>query len=261
MADGPAKRIQELTARIREADHAYYILDNPVLSDAEYDRLMRELDRARGGEPPARHATTPRPGGSPAPPSEKFEKVAHREPMLSLGNVTTDEELDEFDARVRKLLGPAAGDRVEYVCEPKLDGLAVELVYREGRARRGLDPRRRRGGRGRDREPPDRGRPGRQRRRAAPPPRRPARAARGPRGGAAPEGALRGHEPRPRARGAAALRQPPQRRGRLAAAARLAHHRHPAALLRGLRGARPGRPGLEDPLGEARDRWPAWASP
>jgi DNA ligase (NAD+) len=131
MGEGPARRIQELTARIREADHAYYLLDNPILSDAEYDRLMRELIALEEANPRLARDDSPtrRVSGTP---SEKFEKVAHREPMLSLGNVTTDLELDEFDGRVRKLLGLGAGDEVEYVCEPKLDGLAVELVYRKG---------------------------------------------------------------------------------------------------------------------------------
>jgi DNA ligase (NAD+) len=129
MAERPAKRIEELTRRIREADRAYYVLDNPVLSDAEYDRLMRDLIALEEAHPglAAPDSPTRRVSGAP---SEKFAKVEHREPMLSLGNVTTDEELDEFDARVRKMLG--TGEEVEYVCEPKLDGLAVELVYRDG---------------------------------------------------------------------------------------------------------------------------------
>ena len=131
MADGPAKRIEELTARIREADHAYYLLDNPVLSDAEYDRLMHDLLALEEAHPQLAAADSPTRRVSGAP-SEKFEKVAHREPMRSLGNVTADEELDEFDVRVRKLLVLGAGAEVEYVCEPKLDGLAVELVYQGG---------------------------------------------------------------------------------------------------------------------------------
>ncbi len=127
-----AARARELAARLRAADHAYYVLDNPVLADAEYDRLMREL-QALEAEHPALvtpDSPTQRVGGAP---SEKFEKVAHREPMLSLGNVTSDEELDDFDARVRKLLGAPEGTEIGYVVEPKLDGLAVELVYEGGR--------------------------------------------------------------------------------------------------------------------------------
>ena len=131
MAGQAARRIDELKARIREADHAYYVLDNPVLSDAEYDRLMRELLALEEAHPGLATADSPtrRVSGEPG---EKFAKVAHREPMLSLGNVVSDEDLDEFDARVHRLLDLPADAPVDYVCEPKLDGLAVELVYLEG---------------------------------------------------------------------------------------------------------------------------------
>jgi DNA ligase (NAD+) len=131
MSTDAARRVEELTARLRAADHAYYVLDNPVLADAEYDRLMRELAGLEEAEPALRRPDSPtqRVGGAP---SERFEKVAHREPMLSLGNVVSDEELDEFDARIHKLLGTPPEDPVGYVVEPKLDGLAVELVYEGG---------------------------------------------------------------------------------------------------------------------------------
>jgi DNA ligase (NAD+) len=127
----PSARVDELRRLIRDADHAYYVLDTPTLSDAEYDRLMRELTALEADHPElvTRDSPTQRVSGAP---SERFAKVQHREPMLSLGNVTTDEELDELDARVRRLLGLAEGTLVTYVCEPKLDGLAVELVYEDG---------------------------------------------------------------------------------------------------------------------------------
>ncbi|MCM2334405.1 MAG: NAD-dependent DNA ligase LigA [Anaeromyxobacteraceae bacterium] len=136
MSTDAARRVEELTARLRAADHAYYVLDNPLLSDAEYDRLMRELAALEEAEPGLRRPDSPtqRVGGAP---SERFEKVAHREPMLSLGNVVTDEELDEFDARIHRLLGTPPEDPVGYVVEPKLDGLAVELVYEGGRLAHG----------------------------------------------------------------------------------------------------------------------------
>jgi DNA ligase (NAD+) len=126
-----ADRVQELRRRIRAADHAYYVLDQPILADAEYDRLMRELAELEAGHPALLTPDSPtqRVGGTP---SDQFQKVAHREPMLSLGNVTTDDELDEFDARVRKLLGAPPEAALGYVVEPKLDGLAVELVYEHG---------------------------------------------------------------------------------------------------------------------------------
>jgi DNA ligase (NAD+) len=128
----PEARVRELRQRILAADHAYYVLDQPVLADAEYDRLMRELVELEAAHPALLTADSPtqRVGGAPG---EQFQKVAHREPMLSLGNVTSDEELDEFDARVRKLLGAPPEASIGYVVEPKLDGLAVELVYEGGR--------------------------------------------------------------------------------------------------------------------------------
>jgi DNA ligase (NAD+) len=130
-AASPADRARELRAQLRAADHAYYVLDQPLLSDAEYDRLMRELQALEAAHPELLTSDSPtqRVGGAP---SEKFERVVHREPMLSLGNVTTDEELRELDERVRRLLGLAAQPAVDYVAEPKLDGLAVELVYEDG---------------------------------------------------------------------------------------------------------------------------------
>jgi len=130
--DAVERRAAELRARILAADHAYYVLDQPVLSDAEYDRLVRELADIEATHPELATSDSPTQRVSGAP-SERFERVVHREPMLSLGNIQADEELDEFDARVHRLLGLADDVRVGYVVEPKLDGLAVELVYEHGR--------------------------------------------------------------------------------------------------------------------------------
>jgi DNA ligase (NAD+) len=132
MTEAPhAARARELRDQIRAADHAYYVLDRPLLSDPEYDRLVRELQQLEAEHPELASPDSPtqRVGGAP---SERFARVVHREPMLSLGNIQTDEELDEFDARVRRLLGLPEGAAVAYVAEPKLDGLAVELVYEQG---------------------------------------------------------------------------------------------------------------------------------
>jgi DNA ligase (NAD+) len=131
VAPSDADRARALREQLRAADHAYYVLDQPLLSDAEYDRLMRELAALEEAHPELRTADSPtqRVGGAP---SEKFGRVVHREPMLSLGNVQTDEELDELDARVHRLLGLPAEEPVRWVVEPKLDGLAVELVYQDG---------------------------------------------------------------------------------------------------------------------------------
>jgi DNA ligase (NAD+) len=136
MPPSPAVRAADLRARILAADHAYYDLDAPILSDAEYDRLMRELQALEADHPALATPDSPtqRVGGTA---SEKFAKVAHREPMLSLANAYSDDELDEFDARVRKLLALPEGAKVRYVVEPKLDGLAVELVYEDGRFHHG----------------------------------------------------------------------------------------------------------------------------
>ena len=105
------------------------VLDAPEISDPQYDALMRELEQLEAAHPTLRSPDSPtqRVGGAPA---EKFAKVAHTRPMLSLANAFDAEELAEFDERVRKVAGEA---EVAYVCEQKMDGLAVELVYEQGR--------------------------------------------------------------------------------------------------------------------------------
>jgi len=124
----PAARIKELREQINYHNYRYYVLDDPVISDAEFDQLMRELERLEAEHPElvTPDSPTQRVG---APPSEAFATVEHRVPMLSLANAFSPEELRAFDARARKL---AEVDRLEYVCEPKLDGLAVSLVYENG---------------------------------------------------------------------------------------------------------------------------------
>lgn len=126
-------RIEELRSELSRAEHAYYVLDQPVMSDAQYDRLMRELQELEEAHPELRSPTSPtqRVGGAP---SEKFEKVVRQKPMLSLANVFSDEEFAEFDERVRKQLGV---DEVTYICEHKFDGLAIELIYEGGELVRG----------------------------------------------------------------------------------------------------------------------------
>src|SRR3982751_2926944 len=125
----PAEQAEELRRKLREANYRYYVLDAPTLSDAEYDRLFRELQKLEDEHPELRTGDSPtqRVG---AQPSEKFAKIRHRRPMMSLANAMSDEELVEFDARVHRVLGD---DKVLYVFEPKLDGLAVTLTYERGR--------------------------------------------------------------------------------------------------------------------------------
>jgi DNA ligase (NAD+) len=127
--ENPAARAEQLRAQLREASHRYYVLDAPTLSDAEYDRLFRELEQLEADHPDLIIADSPtrRVG---AAPSEKFAKVTHRRQMMSLANAMTEEEFLEFDGRVHRLLGE---DPVRYVVEPKLDGLAVTLAYEQGR--------------------------------------------------------------------------------------------------------------------------------
>lgn len=123
------KRIEKLREEINFHNYRYYVLDNPVISDAEYDRLMRELESL---EKQFRHLITPT---SPtqrvgAPPLEKFEEVRHTVPMLSLANAFEEEEVKEFDARVKRFLGITRD--IEYCAELKMDGVSVELIYEDG---------------------------------------------------------------------------------------------------------------------------------
>ena len=122
------RRIEELRAEIRKHDYHYYVLNQPLISDAEYDKLFRELQELEEKYPQlvTPDSPTQRVG---APPAEEFRPVRHAIPMLSLQNCFTEGEFLEWDRRVRRLLG---GERPIYVCEPKLDGLSVELVYENG---------------------------------------------------------------------------------------------------------------------------------
>ena len=102
--ENPARRAEDQRQRLREASFRYYVLDAPTLSDAEYDRLFRELEALEAAHPElvVPDSPTRRVG---AEPGEKFVKVTHRKQMMSLSNAMSDEELVEFDARVHKLLG------------------------------------------------------------------------------------------------------------------------------------------------------------
>lgn len=128
-----AKRIEELREEINEHDYRYYVLDDPKIPDAEYDRLFRELQELEDKHPDlvSDDSPTQRVG---ATGETSFESVEHRVPMLSLDNAFSEDELRDFDRRVRERL-ETDGD-VEYVCEPKLDGLAVSLLYEKGRLTR-----------------------------------------------------------------------------------------------------------------------------
>ena len=120
----------KLRREIRHNEYLYYVLDAPEITDAEYDRMMvrlRELE-ARYPESIPADSPTQRVGGRA---SSQFTEVRHLEPLLSLGNVFSAEELRAFDERVRS--GLPAGSKVEYVMEPKIDGLACSLIYENGK--------------------------------------------------------------------------------------------------------------------------------
>jgi DNA ligase (NAD+) len=122
------KEIEKLVSELNEHSYRYYVLDAPVISDAEYDKLFRRLqDHEEQYQYILPDSPTQRVG---APPLEKFDKVKHTEPMLSLGNAFSHDEVREFDKRVKKVL--KTDDEIEYTIEPKYDGLAMELTYRKG---------------------------------------------------------------------------------------------------------------------------------
>lgn len=136
MEELPAlKRIEELRDLIDYHNRRYYQLDDPEISDAEYDQLMRELieleDRFTGRIDMSA-SPTQRVG---APPLEKFDSSPHLSPMLSLANAQSEEEIMAFDERIRRFLG--TGEKISYVVEPKLDGIGVNLIYEKGMFRSG----------------------------------------------------------------------------------------------------------------------------
>ena len=121
-----AERLRE---QINHHNYRYHVLEDPEVSDAEYDALMRALEALEGEHPELRTSDSPtqRVG---AAPSEKFGVVVHRRMMMSLSNAMDAEEMVEFDKRIKRFL--KTDEDVEYVAEIKLDGLSVELVYENG---------------------------------------------------------------------------------------------------------------------------------
>src|SRR5579872_6698707 len=119
----------KLREQINRANHLYYVLDAPEISDAEYDVLMRRLEAIEAAHPEliTPDSPTQRVG---AAPSEKFAVVHHRKMMMSLSNAMNAEEMLEFDKRIKRMLRSEAN--IEYVAEVKLDGLSVELIYEDG---------------------------------------------------------------------------------------------------------------------------------
>jgi DNA ligase (NAD+) len=128
-ASSNEKRVAELREKIEKANYEYHVLDRPTIADEAYDALMRELQSLEAAHPElvTLESPTQRVG---APASARFASVQHAAPMLSLSNAFNEEELRAFDQRVRKLLGR---DDVGYVCELKIDGLAMNLTYVDGK--------------------------------------------------------------------------------------------------------------------------------
>jgi DNA ligase (NAD+) len=126
--DNVKQEVEKLVREINHHNYRYYVLDSPVISDEEYDKLYFRLKKLEEQydyflpESPTRRVG--------APPLEKFEKVKHKEPMLSLDNAFSYDEVKEFDRRVKRLID--SDKDIEYTVEPKYDGLAMELTYRHG---------------------------------------------------------------------------------------------------------------------------------
>jgi len=131
MAQAPRqaqRRAQQLAGELHDHDYRYYVLAEPVIADEEYDRLMRELQDLEAQYPDLRSPDSPtqRVGGEP---TKEFRTVTHDPPMLSLANTYSEEEIRDFDRRVRELLGD---EKPVYVAELKFDGIAIALKYRDG---------------------------------------------------------------------------------------------------------------------------------
>lgn len=130
--DNIQNRVNELHDLLNQYSYEYYVKDNPSVPDSEYDKLLRELIDIEHAHPELKTDDSPtvRVGGEA---QSSFEKVNHETPMLSLGNAFNEEELRRFDERIREHIG-----NVEYMCELKIDGLAVSLKYEDGRFVQGL---------------------------------------------------------------------------------------------------------------------------
>jgi len=122
------EQIAQLRAEIEQHNHRYYVLDEPSIPDAEYDKLFRALQTLEAAHPELQSADSPtlRVGGTPL---KSFREVQHSTPMLSLNNAFSEAEVRAFDARIRETL---AVEEVEYAVEPKFDGLAITLSYKDG---------------------------------------------------------------------------------------------------------------------------------
>lgn len=126
------KRVEELTKILNEANYNYYVLDNPTITDQEYDKYLRELINIETSHKELASPTSPtnRVGGEVI---DKFNKIVHAKPMMSLSNVFNEDEIRDFDLKIKK-----EGFNPKYVCEYKMDGLSVSLIYEKGKLIRGV---------------------------------------------------------------------------------------------------------------------------
>ncbi len=131
MTHHPEQRIHAVREALRKHDHAYYVLDRPDISDAEYDSLMRELRQLEALHPEFADDSSPskRVGGRPA---QAFTKAVHRVPMLSLENAMDSDEFDAWGERLRRFLGIGAPSVMAFHVEPKIDGISMSLLYENG---------------------------------------------------------------------------------------------------------------------------------
>lgn len=127
-----AKEVAELRRQLERHNYLYYVMDQPEVSDAEYDRLFQRLLQLEEQYPELASPDSPTQRVGAAPLLE-FGTVTHRAPMLSLANAFDYGELRAFDARIKRMVGLGAQEQIEYVCELKIDGLAVSLTYENGR--------------------------------------------------------------------------------------------------------------------------------
>jgi len=127
--DLPPRRAAELRAELEHHNYRYFVLDDPEVPDAEYDRLLRELCDLERAHPSlvTLDSPTQRVGGVAA---DEFAEARHRQPMLSLDNAFSEEDVTAFDRRVRERLG--SDEAVEYSAEPKMDGLAISVIWEHG---------------------------------------------------------------------------------------------------------------------------------
>ncbi len=123
----PQERIKELTSLLQEYNYHYYVLDTSLVSDFEFDTLLKELQELEEQYPEfsSENSPTKRVGGDV---TKKFEQVVHKYPMLSLSNSYSKEDIIDFETRIKKL----TNDRIEYVCELKYDGVAIGIQYKKG---------------------------------------------------------------------------------------------------------------------------------